>query len=407
MLRIRLFAIVLLCSSNACILSAGAGDPVSDAGPDATCNNDRVLDDFEECDDGNRRNGDGCSRDCKIEAGCGNGTVEDGEECDDGNKRDGDGCNRLCLDESLLNCGNERADSGEECDDGNRTSGDGCDERCRAEGAACGNSFRSPGGGETLAEECDDGNTDDGDGCSSSCSCEQQTNDDGDDSQSASTFEFAAEPTQAVFGCGDVDVWAVEVTETGMYGFFTESSIDPYCTIENLNGDVLTGDDDGGEDLNCNVAMPMEPGQVYYLKIRHYNSEWGTGAYALSWERLEDDDHGDNSENATVIETLPYEQAARFDWGLDFDYYSLTAPATGQLTVMTESDIDPMCRIMNGEEVLAENDDINAEARNYNCRMDLDVEQGQELMIVVAPFHNPPRAPLGTAGPYTLIVRQQ
>ena len=409
MLHKHLFALALLIGATACAISADTNNPSGDGGPETTlrCNNDRILDDGEECDDGNRRNGDGCSRDCMIEAGCGNGIVEDDEECDDGNKRDGDGCNRACLDESLLNCGNERADSGEECDDGNRVPGDGCDERCLAEGEACGNRFRSPGGGETVAEECDDGNTDDGDGCSSSCACEPQTNDDGNDSQTASSFDFAADRTQATLGCGDVDVWAVEVTEAGIYAFFTESSVDSICTIENLNGDVLSGDDDGGEELNCKVGMPMEPGTVYYLKVRHYNAEWGTGVYALGWERLEDDDHADTEEGATVIDSLPYEEAALFNWGLDFDYYALTAPATGQLTVMTESEIDPMCEIRSGGEVVAENDDVNAQERNYNCRMDLDVEQGQELMIVVAPFHNPPRAPIGTAGPYTLIVRQQ
>ena len=55
--------------------------------------------------------------------------------------------------------------------------------------------------------------------------------------------------------------------------------------------------------------------------------------------------------------------------------------------------------------MVAENDDIDAENRNYNCRMDLNVDQGQELTIIVAPFHNQ-RRPLGVAGEYTLIVRQ-
>ena len=64
--------------------------------------------------------------------------------------------------------------------------------------------------------------------------------------------------------------------------------------------------------------MPLTAGEVYYLKVRHYNAEWGTGAFTLGWERLADDDHGDDAESATPIETLPYEQAARFDWGRDF-----------------------------------------------------------------------------------------
>lgn len=45
----------------------------------------------EQCDDGNRDAGDGCSADCRSEL-CGNGIVEEGEACDDGNRLADDGC---------------------------------------------------------------------------------------------------------------------------------------------------------------------------------------------------------------------------------------------------------------------------------------------------------------------------
>ena len=50
-------------------------------------------------------------------------------------------------------------------------------------------------------------------------------------------------------------MWRLEVAETGMYAFFTESDVDPVCTIENEAGDVLTGDDDGGDGLRT-AASP-------------------------------------------------------------------------------------------------------------------------------------------------------
>ncbi len=60
-----------------------------------------VLDDGEECDDGNTTDGDGCAAGCALEytPGCGNGVLDAGEECDDGNNADGDGCSAGCLDE--------------------------------------------------------------------------------------------------------------------------------------------------------------------------------------------------------------------------------------------------------------------------------------------------------------------
>ncbi|MEO0604392.1 MAG: DUF4215 domain-containing protein, partial [Myxococcota bacterium] len=92
---------------------------------------------------------------------CGNLVIDDDEECDDGNKDDDDGCDAQCL----LECGNEQIDGDEECDDGNRVPGDGCDENCMIE-VPCGDGDIDPG------EECDDGNNTNGDGCDEFCNGE-------------------------------------------------------------------------------------------------------------------------------------------------------------------------------------------------------------------------------------------
>jgi len=64
---------------------------------------------------------------------CGNGIVEDGEECDDGNNAPCDGCSASCTTEG---CGNGVVECDEQCDDGarNGTTGDGCDASCRLVG---------------------------------------------------------------------------------------------------------------------------------------------------------------------------------------------------------------------------------------------------------------------------------
>jgi fibro-slime domain-containing protein len=82
--------------------SSGGGDPLDPL--TAVCG-DRVVEGWEQCDDGNTVPFDGCSAACKLEldcAGgecsgfCGDGIVAAGEECDDGNGVDGDGCSRAC-----------------------------------------------------------------------------------------------------------------------------------------------------------------------------------------------------------------------------------------------------------------------------------------------------------------------
>ena len=129
---------------------------------------DSVVDDAEECDDGNREMGDGCSDLCFLEdaLACGNGQVDPGETCDDGNRSSSDGCSQSCQLESI--CGNGKTEGTEECDDGNQRAGDGCSVKCLKENrededAVCGDGIRDSG------EECDDRNQKNGDGCSSSC----------------------------------------------------------------------------------------------------------------------------------------------------------------------------------------------------------------------------------------------
>ena len=117
----------------------------------------------EECEDGNRIDGDGCDLNCKLEY-CGDGKVQVGlgESCDDGNTDENDGCTSTCQTEY---CGDGvlQVGLGEQCDDGNDKDGDGCDMNCRSE--YCGDGVIQ----NELGEECDDGGTQDGDGCSARC----------------------------------------------------------------------------------------------------------------------------------------------------------------------------------------------------------------------------------------------
>lgn len=165
------------CSSS-CLGEGTAA--VADGG---TCGNG-TLEGIEECDDGDNDDGDGCSSVCTYEGSSAAGTVcgdevvngndvDGGEECDDGNTRAGDGCSSVCLNEGSSDssvvfavCGNGTVEAGEECEDGNTSSGDGCSATCLNEGSGatdCGN------GSLDAWEDCDDGNTENGDGCSSVC----------------------------------------------------------------------------------------------------------------------------------------------------------------------------------------------------------------------------------------------
>jgi cysteine-rich repeat protein len=83
------------CASGVCADNFCLGGPVGPGEEEPVCGNG-ALEGPEECDDGNRVDGDGCTHFCEIAAVCSNGVVEDPETCDDGNVAEGDGCNRFC-----------------------------------------------------------------------------------------------------------------------------------------------------------------------------------------------------------------------------------------------------------------------------------------------------------------------
>lgn len=133
------------------------------------CGDSKVHSGVEECDDG-MMNGDQarCTSQC-VQARCGDGLLLSDldvtdplyEECDDGNASNGDGCTNLC---TISECGDGIVQEGvEQCDDGNQLEGDGCDASCTIE--RCGNGLLQSSAGE----ECDDGNEEDGDGCTNLC----------------------------------------------------------------------------------------------------------------------------------------------------------------------------------------------------------------------------------------------
>ncbi len=189
----------------------------------ARCGDGKLQSLYEECDDGNNRNGDGCNDKCIIENGwectdhdgeisicnaetCGNGRMDSGEECDDammptmclgcvakngfvcklsvppcptaGTGNDCTAQNKTCIAISDMYGDGIVQEDFEACDDGNNVAGDGCyngqiergyicpDAGKRCVAAACGDGIRAYG------EECDDGNTADNDGCSARCKLE-------------------------------------------------------------------------------------------------------------------------------------------------------------------------------------------------------------------------------------------
>ena len=231
---------------------------------------DGIIDDGEECEDGNIENNDGCSSSCEFEPGficennyesspitnchflmCGDGIIDYNEECEDGNTENNDGCSSSCEFEDgfvcendyefspitschFLMCGDGIIDDGEECDDGNLENEDGCSPDCLNETSwACETTFESTpntydcrrvicnDGIIDGEEECEDGNTEDGDGCSE-CYIEE-----GFDCASYHDLTSTCVPLNQ----GDICQNAIPLDE-GSYSFHTANSENDYSLFE-------------------------------------------------------------------------------------------------------------------------------------------------------------------------------
>ena len=127
-------------------------------GPTASCSEscvaavcgDGIVQVDEECDLGEGNSDDafggGCSLDCEIIPGCGDGLLEPSlEECDDGNQIDTDACTNACTNAV---CGDGIVQEGVEgCDDANMIDTDAC--------VACQPAFCGDGIIQEGVEECD------------------------------------------------------------------------------------------------------------------------------------------------------------------------------------------------------------------------------------------------------------
>ena len=145
------------CWSSSCNLSHYCGNGVEER--DGLVGQ-RYTEDDEECDDGNRDDGDGCSASCKlVNMGCGNGNIDQDEECDLGAKCavSGASCNDCHASKRNTCCGKGDwcvIQGGQE----GKTWGDVfCTSSCTYGEILCGNGRVDTGVEHSADEECDPG----------------------------------------------------------------------------------------------------------------------------------------------------------------------------------------------------------------------------------------------------------
>ena len=271
------------------------------------CGDGSVNQGFEQCDDGNVLNYDGCNSSCQKEKKysgssisrpityippgtpdlsppvCGDFRLQYGEQCDDGNTSNGDGCGWDCRLEPGIapQCGDGIVTIGEQCDDGNMDKFDGCNVQCIFEpkeppivaaASICGNGILE------QYEECDDSNRKEGDGCSSSCLLEIGICGDGivqtlmgeqcEQSVHNADLPYTCEECRFVsLFCGDGNVDAgEECDDADQNSTNADAHCRPDCSISRCGDAILDSAelcDDGNRKNNdgCDAYCRVEEGK--------------------------------------------------------------------------------------------------------------------------------------------------
>ena len=193
---------------------------------------------------------------------------------------------------------------------------------------------------------------------------------DGDDhgnTRSAATRVATGSTTAGTLTAGDVDYFAITVSQSGTLTVNTSGSTDTHGTLENASGGTLATDDDGGSGSNFRASASVGAG-TYYVKVRGYSGSTAGDyqlhvTFAASGEPPDGDDHGNTRSAATRVATGST-TAGTLTAG-DVDYFAVTVSQSGTLTVNTSGSTDTHGTLENASGGTLATDDDGGSGSNF------------------------------------------
>lgn len=223
--------------------------------------------------------------------------------------------------------------------------------------------------------------------------------DHGDTRTSASTHIVNPRPhsdmtTAGELTSGDTDYIAVTVDAAGTLLVYTSGGTDTVGRLEDGNGTVLAGDDNGGAGSNFRIEHHVGAG-TYFVRVTGAGGR-ASGPYTVHVRHsapVPRDDHGGGRGTATGISVNSC-RSGELTAG-DRDYFGFTVPAHGELAVYTNGPSDTVGRLDGSStNELAADDNAGA---GSNFRIERRVTPGSYYVLVTG-------AGGTSAGPYSLCV---
>jgi len=157
-----------------------------------------------------------------------------------------------------------------------------------------------------------------------------------DDFGSATDLGNQCSITGAAIDCiGDLDYYRFQAPSSGSYNVYTTGGTDTFLALYDSSYNVLTTDDDSGQDHNASIVYTLSQGVIYYIEVNEYAND-ATGTYHLnvsgcSGGGCPGDPGNDDKAHATDLGGCGIAPGA-IDCSGDVDYYTFQAAAAGTYT---------------------------------------------------------------------------
>ena len=163
------------------------------------------------------------------------------------------------------------------------------------------------------------------------------SDDHGDTRQEATKAGLPSDTQGTLEKRGDEDYFRLSILHSGTLTVETTGSTDTSGTLYTAEGRWLDSDYDSGRGDNFRISREVSAG-TYYVRVSGFLT---TGSYTLHARFTAglDDDHGDSRQEATNIR-LPSDTQGTLERASDEDYFRLSVPRSGTLTVETTGSTD-------------------------------------------------------------------